>query len=293
MAFVKISEKELGEVGVELLDDQPALQPDVMKAKFEETAKKLLAPKFNALVEQLEAETAAESLGAAVPEGLSEQTAKTVQAVLAALMAYIQAHEARKDNPHTVTAAQAGAYTKEETDEAIDAKVEQIGAGDMAKGVYDPQNKQQDVFAYADADKMRKSIYDTHNKGTDVYEYADDAAETRASEAETNANARACHLYKATFLLDGWSGSAAPYTQTVAVTAVDDGPAITADCYMTSAVMIDDTVQGDAQEALSAAAALVNGGTKTLGAGTITCTLQGDKPEADAEVYFTCKQGGV
>lgn len=293
MAFVKISEKELGEVGVELLDDQPALQPDVMKAKFEETAKQLLAPKFNTLVEQLEAETAAESLGAAVPEGMSEQTAKTVQAVLAALMAYIQAHENRKDNPHTVTAAQAGAYTKAETDKAIDAKVEQIGAGDMAKGVYDPQNKQQDVFAYADADKMRKSIYDTHNKGTDVYDYADDAAETRASEAETNANARACHLYKATFLLDGWSGSAAPYTQTVAVTAVDDGPAITADSYMTSAVMIDDTVQGDAQEALSAAAALVNGGTKTLGAGTITCTLQGDKPEADAEVYFTCKQGGA
>lgn len=293
MAFVKISEKELGEVGVELLDDQPALQPDVMKAKFEETAKKLLAPKFNTIVEQLEAEAAAASLGAAVPEGLSEQTAKTVQAVLAALMAYIQAHEARKDNPHTVTAAQAGAYTKAETDKAIDAKVEQIGAGDMAKGVYDPQNKQQDVFAYADADKMRKSIYDTKNKGTDVYDYADDAAETRASEAETNANARACHLYKATFLLDGWSGSAAPYTQTVAVTAVDDGPAITADSYMTSAVMIDDTVQGDAQEALSAAAALVNGGTKTLGAGTITCTVQGDKPEADAEVYFTCKQGGA
>lgn len=140
---------------------------------------------------------------------------------------------------------------------------------------------------------MLKSQYDTHNKGTDVYDYADDAAETRASEAETNANARACHLYKATFLLDGWSGSAAPYTQTVAVTAVDDGPAITADSYMTSAILIDDTVQGDAQEALSAAAALVNGGTKTLGAGTITCTLQGDKPEADAEVYFTCKQGGA
>ena len=36
VAFVKISEKELGEVGVELLDDQPALLPDAMKEKFEE-----------------------------------------------------------------------------------------------------------------------------------------------------------------------------------------------------------------------------------------------------------------
>ena len=148
MAFVKISEKELGEVGVERLDDQPALLPDAMKAKFEETAKQLLAPKINTLVEQLEAEAAAASLGAAVPTGLSEQTAKTVQAVLAALMAYIQEHENRKDNPHTVTAAQAGAYTKEETDSAINEKVVQIGAGDMQKAIYDPQGKSKDVFSY-------------------------------------------------------------------------------------------------------------------------------------------------
>ena len=84
MAFAKISKQELGAVGVELLDDQPEMQPDAMKAKFEETAKQLLAPKHNTLVEQLEAETAAASLGAAVPTGLSGQTAKTVQAVLAA-----------------------------------------------------------------------------------------------------------------------------------------------------------------------------------------------------------------
>lgn len=133
---------------------------------------------------------------------------------------------------------------------------------------------------------MLKSQYDTKGRGTDVYDYADDTAETHANAVESN-------LYKATFLVDGWSGSAAPYTQTVAVTAVDGGPAITADSYMTSAVMIDDTVQGDAQEALRDAAALVDSGTKTFGAGTITCVLQGDKPEADAEVYFNCKQGGA
>lgn len=133
---------------------------------------------------------------------------------------------------------------------------------------------------------MMKAVYDTHNKGTDVYDYADDTAQTHANAVESN-------LYKATFLVDGWSGSAAPYTQTVAVTAVDGGPAITADSLMVSAVMIDDTVQGDAQEALRDAAALVDSGTKTFGAGTITCVLQGDKPEADAEVYFNCKQGGA
>lgn len=133
---------------------------------------------------------------------------------------------------------------------------------------------------------MLKSQYDTKGRGTDVYDYADGTAQTHANAVESN-------LYKATFLVDGWSGSTAPFTQTVAVTAVDDGPAITADSLMTSAVMIDDTVQGDAQEALREAAALVDSGTKTFGAGTITCVLQGDKPEADAEVYFNCKQGGA
>ena len=44
MAFAKISEQELGAVGVELLDDQPEMQPDAMKAKFEETAKQLGEP---------------------------------------------------------------------------------------------------------------------------------------------------------------------------------------------------------------------------------------------------------
>lgn len=100
-------------------------------------------------------------------------------------------------------------------------------------------------------------------------------------------------LYKATFLVDGWIGGAAPYTQTVAVTAVDGGPAITANSLMTSSVMIDDTVQGEAQEALRAAASLVDRGAKTFGAGTITCVLQGDKPNADAEVFFNVMQGGA
>lgn len=100
-------------------------------------------------------------------------------------------------------------------------------------------------------------------------------------------------LYKATFLVDGWSGDAAPYTQTVAVTAVSGGPEITASSIMTSACMIDDSVQGEEQEALRAAATLIDRGTKTFGAGTITCALYGNKPESEAEVYFNAVQGGM
>ena len=61
---------------------------------------------------------------------------------------------------------------------------------------------------------------------------------------------------------------------------------------MTSGLFCDDTVQGDAQEALLEAAALVDKGKKTFGYGTITCVLQGEKPTADAEVYFSAKKGG-
>lgn len=44
-----------------------------------------------------------------------------------------------------------GSYSKEETDRAIEDKVQEIGAGDMTKAVYDPQGWERDVFAYADS----------------------------------------------------------------------------------------------------------------------------------------------
>lgn len=176
----------------------------------------------------------------------------------------------------------------QDTIDAIDTSVMQAAFEAFLAQIKGQIDLLQELLAEVEGNTawMLKSQYDTKNRGTDVYDYADDTAQTHANAVETN-------LYKATFRLDGWSGSTAPFTQTVAVTAVDDGPAITADSLMTSAVMIDDTVQGDAREALREAAALVDSGTKTFGAGTITCVLQGDKPEADAEVYFNCKQGGA
>ncbi len=54
MGFEKITDSELESVGVEQLDHVPGLSPSAMKAKFEETAKKLLAPKFNKLVKALD-----------------------------------------------------------------------------------------------------------------------------------------------------------------------------------------------------------------------------------------------
>ena len=293
MAFAKISEQELGAVGVELLDDQPEMQPDAMKAKFEETAKQLLAPKHNTLVEQLEAETAAASLGAAVPTGLSAQTAKTVQAVLAALMVYIQAHEKKDDNPHDVTATQTGAYTKAETDSAINEKVVQIGAGDMAKATYDPQNKGADIFAYADL-KMDKATYDPQNKGADIFAYADLKMAKATYDPQNKAQdvfAYPTHVYVATFLVDEWEGDG-PYTQTVAVEKYNGGPDVTEHSVMLPGMGVDDTIQGESADILKEAAAIVDGGTKTFDSNTITCVVQ-EKPTADAEVYFCVMKGGA
>lgn len=283
MAFERISEEELASVGVEMLDDLPSLEPDAMKAKFEETAKKLIAPKFNKLAEQLEAETGAGSIGAQIPDGLPEDTAKTVQAVLIALMIYVQTHEEKQDNPHNVNAEQVGAYTKAQTDKVIDEKVVEIGAGDMSMSVYDPGAKRLPIYTEIEnaerrmeeknGQKMETSLYDPQGKNQDIFAYG-------------------THLYKATFLLDGWSEES-PYTQTVAVQPVDGGPGITYGSLMTSPVYFDDTVQGEAQEALQEAVSLVNSGRKTFGYGTITCVIQGEKPMADAEVYFNARKGGV
>ena len=84
-----------------------------MQEKFDEPAKKLLAPKFNALVDALQAVAAAASLGAKAPDGLD---GSTVQELLNALKAFADAHLADESNPHNVKAAQTGAYTREETD---------------------------------------------------------------------------------------------------------------------------------------------------------------------------------
>ena len=120
---------------------------------------------------------------------------------------------------------------------------------------------------------MHRAVYDPQGKAQDIFAYGP-------------------HLYKATFLLDRWSGNG-PYTQTVSVQAVDGGPAITSASHMTSGLFCDDTLTGEAKKILCEAASLVDSGTKTFGSGTITCVLENEKPTADAEIYFNAKKGGV
>lgn len=287
MAFERISEEELAAVGVELLDDQPGLAPDAMKAKFEETAKELLAPKYNKLADQLEAETASESMGAKVPEGLPEETEKTVQAVLLALMLYVQAHEKNRENPHVVTAEQVGAYTKAQTDKAINDKVVAIGGGDMAMSVYDPDMLKKPIYkAIDDAVEalkrlvLDKETYDTEGIGKDIYK-------------TIRANAP---LYTALYRLDDWvdadedaKSKGYAYQQTVALTPDDpDDPTVTADSVFVTGCSYLPTGVVATDEVLDEALAVIDTGYTTSGAGTVT-TLVVDKPAADIPVRWAIR----
>ena len=131
MAFRKITEGDMlgkGNVG---RPDTPGVSTAEMQRIMDELPREVLAPAFNELAGQLEAETAAADIGAAAPEGVTAAPAGKLQAVLNGLRELVKAHTA---------------YSKAETDAAISAKVVELGAGDMAKSIYDPGNEQQPLL---------------------------------------------------------------------------------------------------------------------------------------------------
>lgn len=64
MAFTKITNAELNKKGATKLANQPKIGAQELKAVFEEPAKNVVAPAVNRLIDELEAETGAASLGA-------------------------------------------------------------------------------------------------------------------------------------------------------------------------------------------------------------------------------------
>ena len=133
MAFTKITDEDLKNKGVIGLPDTPGLSTSEMQAKFEQTAREVIVPKLNQLVDDLAAPSAASQIGA---NGKNRT---------------VQGHIDNLENPHNVTAAQVGAYTKEQTEKAISDRIDQIGSADMTQAMYDPTGKHQDIFAYADS----------------------------------------------------------------------------------------------------------------------------------------------
>ena len=150
MAFTKITDEDLQNKGVIGLPDTPGLSTSEMQAKFEQTAREVIVPMFNQLVDELLGPSAASQIGA---KGKNRT---------------VQGHIDNLENPHNVTAEQVGAYTKDQTEKAISDRISQIGSADMTQATYDPTHRQRDIFAYADSRGV--STY-THTKMDNVHHF--------------------------------------------------------------------------------------------------------------------------
>ena len=159
MAFTKITDEDLLNKGVIGLPDTPGLSTSEMQAKFEQTAREVIVPMFNQLVDELLGPSAASQIG-------TKGKNRTVQG-----------HIDNLENPHNVTAAQVGAYTKDQTEKEISDRISQIGSADMTQATYDPNHRQQDIFAYADSRGV--STY-THTKMDNVHHFNGSGTSGRA-----------------------------------------------------------------------------------------------------------------
>ena len=92
MAFTKITENDTINKGVIGLPDTPNLSTAAMQAKFEELSNDVIIPKFNNLVDELEAKSAAGNTGATIPSGINAES-ENVQAVLNGIAEKAHTHE--------------------------------------------------------------------------------------------------------------------------------------------------------------------------------------------------------
>ena len=78
MAFTIITDAERDSRGATTLANQPTIPAQELKREFDAPAKEVIIPKFNTLVGELSAQTAAADIGAVAPEGRSGQTVQEV-----------------------------------------------------------------------------------------------------------------------------------------------------------------------------------------------------------------------
>lgn len=154
--FELITDEELKGKGVIGQPTIPGLSAEKMQESIEQVVREIVIPAFNNLIHALASGSAAQNIGAQMPEEADDADG-TVQAALEKLEQIANAHAQNTENPHAVTAGQTGAYSKQETDARINERVVAIGAGDMVKSVYDPDGKAKPYIPLADA--LDKSTY--------------------------------------------------------------------------------------------------------------------------------------
>lgn len=92
MAFTKITNAELNSRGATTLPNVPTIGATALKQEFDAPAKQVVAPKVNNLIDELQASTAAEDLGAVAPTG---RTGTSVQSVLNSISSDLGTAEAQ------------------------------------------------------------------------------------------------------------------------------------------------------------------------------------------------------
>lgn len=114
------------------LPDTPALSTRDMQAKFEETGREVIIPRFNSLVETLtENGTPVKSSDVA---GLKKGEDGDILALCGEEWRPLAPGALAKKADRTDT------YTKAETEKAISDRIVEIGSADMSKAVYDKDN---------------------------------------------------------------------------------------------------------------------------------------------------------
>ena len=261
MAFKKITDADVKGKGNVGRPDTPGVSTAEMQRIMDEIPREVIVPAFNALIDALTDKTSAATLGITAPEGIA---GSTVQEVVNALLAYVNAHKNDQGNPHAVTAAQVDAYTKKQTDDAINKKVTEIGSGDMAQAVYDPTGQRRDIFAAAESAKNSAIM------------------ESAKSMAGISA------MYTATLTLTGWEDCTDTdltngylYKQTATLTPDNSAaPAVTADSAFVSGVQFTPTGVAATDETLADVLNIINDGRTVSGAGNVTVYVT-EKPTAE------------
>lgn len=134
-----------------------------------------------------------------------------------------------------------------------------------------------------------QTIWGQTSDGQDAYVHSVTSA-VYDHAAEKTIDKVLFYTYKCTPQVDAWTGSDdAGWTQTVALTPFDGGPAVTDGMQLGPPMYLPTGVQAT-DEALAEVCGAINGGTSTPGQGEVTLKVW-EKPTADADIYYYGKAG--
>ena len=172
MAFERITPQDTSGKGNVGLPDTPGLSTEAMQRKLDELSLDVIIPKYNALVEALEAETGAANIGAVggtiqtLLDALEEGKA-TVEALLA-LTGRVEEVETGKADTGDVSALEQR-VTAAETEKADKTEVLRKGSGEeySPAGPYDPATRKyvDETVIKIGAGDMQRAVYDPDGDG--------------------------------------------------------------------------------------------------------------------------------